>query len=228
MAVPTLDAPLAQYSTNFQTRGTAAPATFGLTAAQMTQYTTLHNAYIEAYDAAKADGARSKALVMAKDDAKAALLIFARELYTLIQASLTVSNENKTLIGVLVRDNEPSPVPPPALAPLMTLVSVVGRVARYKLADASAPTSRRKPINAEGATIMSFVGANPPPTNDPGWKLEGQTGRTTFLVQFADTVTPGTPCWATACGTTAGVSTARRPRWCRPICRSGRRKRRPR
>ena len=70
MAVPTLDAPLAQYSTNFNTRGTAAPATFGLSAAQMTQYTTLHNAWMAAYNAAKADGSKSKALVMAKNDAK--------------------------------------------------------------------------------------------------------------------------------------------------------------
>src|SRR5688572_9559284 len=122
MAVPTVDAPLAQYSTNFQALGTATPAAFGLSAAQMTQYTTLHNSYISAYDAAKAEGAKSKALVIAKDDAKAALLVYARELYAFIQASLTVSNENKTLIGVLVKDNEPSPVPPPALAPLMTLV----------------------------------------------------------------------------------------------------------
>ena len=35
MAVPTLDAPLAQWSTNFNTRGVAAPADFQLTAAQM-------------------------------------------------------------------------------------------------------------------------------------------------------------------------------------------------
>jgi hypothetical protein len=203
MAVPTLDAPLAQYSTNFNTLGVAQPADFGLSAAQMTQYTTLHNSWMSAYNAAKVDGAKSKALVMAKNDAKAALLVYARELYSFIQASLTVSNENKTLIGVRVIDREPSPVPPPALAPLVTLVSVIGRVARYKLVDAQFPNSRRKPINAEGATILSFVGTNPPPvppsseSGGAGWKIEGQTGRTTFTVQFPDSVAPGTPCWVT-------------------------------
>ena len=35
MAVPTLDAPLAEWSTNFQSVGTARPAAFSLTAAQM-------------------------------------------------------------------------------------------------------------------------------------------------------------------------------------------------
>jgi len=198
MAVPTQDALLAEWSTNFDTRGTSAPADFGLSALQMTQYTSLHDTFISAYNAAKADGAKSKALVMAKDDAKSALLVYARELYGFIQSSLSVSNEDKTLIGVRVKDVEPSPTPPPALAPLLTLVSVTGRVARYKLADASAPSSRRRPINARGATILSYVGATPPASDDPGWKLEGQTGRTTAVVEFPSTVAPGTACWVTA------------------------------
>ena len=198
MAVPTLDAPLAEWSTNFNTRGVAAPADFGLDAGQMTLYTPLHTAFIAAYNASKAEGARNKALVQAKNDAKGSLLVYARELYAFIQASLTVSNENKTLIGVLVRDFEPTPVPPPALAPLVTLMSVIGRTARYKLADASAPGTRRRPINAEGATILSYVGTTPPPAGDPSWKLEGQTGKTVFTVQFPDSVAPGTACWMTA------------------------------
>ena len=201
MAVPTLDAPLAEWSTNFNTLGVAHPTDFSLTALQMTQYTTLHTAWMAAYNAAKADGSKSKALVMAKNDAKNSLLVLAREYYALIQSSLAVSNENKTLIGVRVRKTEPTPIPPPALAPLVTLTAVTGRVARYKLADATAPTSRRKPLNAEGATILSFVGLTPPPTppsNDAGWKVEGQTGRTTFAVEFPATVAPGTACWVTA------------------------------
>ncbi len=197
MAVPTVDGPLTEWSTNFKLLGTANPTDFSLTAGQMTSYGTLHTAWLAAYNLAKADGSRSKALVVAKNDAKAALLVLARELYQLIQASLVVTNENKTLIGVHVRNTEPTPVPPPALAPLVTLTSVIGRVARYKLADATAPTSRRKPLNAEGATILSFVGATPPPSNDSGWKVEGQTGRTTFTVEFPNSVVPGTACWVT-------------------------------
>ena len=194
MAVPTLDGPLAEWSTNFKLLGTAQPADFSLTAAQMTSYGTLHTAFITAYNLAKADGSRSKALVMGKNDAKSSLLVFARELYGIISASSS-TNENKTLIGVHVRKTEPTPIPPPALAPLVTLTSVVGRVARYKLADAQFPTSRRKPLNAEGATILSFVGANPPPSHNSGWKIEGQTGRTNFTVEFSDAVVPGTACW---------------------------------
>jgi hypothetical protein len=197
MAVPQTDAKLAEYSTNFQTRGTATPLVFSLTALQMTQYTTLHDAFISANNACKAEGARSKALCMAKDDAKVALLAYARELYGIIQASPTVTNENKTLIGVTVRDTVPSNDPPPALSPLVSNVSVTGSVGRYKIADRAFPNTRRKPANAIGATIMSATGPTPPPAGSTGWKVEGQTGRNTFLVDFGD-VAPGTPCWVTA------------------------------
>jgi hypothetical protein len=153
---------------------------------------------MSAYNAAKAEGARSKALVQAKNDAKAALIPYARQLYMIIGGSPTVTNENKTLIGVHVRDSEPSPVPPPALPPALSIVSVVGRQARCRIVDASTPTSRRRPPNAQGATILSFVGPTPPPASDPGWKLEGQTGKTIFVVQFATDVAPGASCWVTA------------------------------
>lgn len=164
----------------------------------MTQYTTLHDAFIAANDACKADGARSKSLVAAKNTAKAALLDYARELYAFVQASQAVTDADKVLIGVTVRDAQPTPVPPPSLSPMLTLLSVTGRVARYKVADRQFPASRRKPLNAEGVTIMSYVGATPPASDDPGWKLEGQTGKTTFLVQFPNDVAPGTACWVTA------------------------------
>jgi hypothetical protein len=164
----------------------------------MTQYTTLHDAFISANDAAKAEGARSKALVMAKNDAKAALIPFARNLYLVVQGTPTVTNENKTLIGVHVRDTEPSPKPPPAQPPVISITSVVGRIVRGKLEDATAPQSKRRPPNAAGATILSFTGETPPPADSPMWKLEGQTGRNTFSVQFPDSVTAGTACWLIA------------------------------
>jgi hypothetical protein len=198
MAVPTLDASLAQWSTNFNTRGVAAPADFQLTAAQMTAYTALHTAFIDAYDAAKADGARSKALIVAKNDAKRDLLSYARELYGFIQSSLTVTNENKTLIGVTVRDTVPSPVPAPAVAPILTVVSVTGRIVRYQVRDAANQSGRAKPGNARGVLILTYVGENPPASSSGGWTIQGESGKTTAVIEYPETVGAGEKCWATA------------------------------
>lgn len=198
MAVPKNDAPLVNYSTNFNTRGVAAPTDFSLTSGQMALYTPLHEAWIAAYAACNVAGGKNPALCAAKDQAKRDLLPYARELYAQVQNSLTVSDENKLLMGVTIRKTEPSRRPAPALAPLLTGGSVTGRVCEYKLADQAFPTTNRRPTNAEGATIMSFVGANPPPAGSPGWKLEGQTGKLTFSVEFGNDVAPGTPCHVTA------------------------------
>jgi hypothetical protein len=197
MAVPKTDARLAEFSTNFNTRGSADPAAFGLSVLQMAQYSALHEAWISAYRAA-AGGAKSKALVAAKDQAKAALLVVARELYALIQCSPSVSEANKALMGVTVRKNEPTPRNAPELSPMLSLLSVTGRVGFYKISDRAAPMTRRRPANAEGAVILSYAGANPPAVGEPGWKLEAQTGRTSFQVRFANDIAPGTPCWVVA------------------------------
>jgi len=196
--VPKTDTALAEYSTNFNARGSASPGDFNLSVEQMAQYSLLHDAYMASYFAAKAEGSRSSALVAGKDQNKAALLRWARELYHLIQVSPAVSNENKVLIGVKVPSASRSPIAPPELAPLMSVLSVVGRTVRCKLSDASAPSVRRRPINARGAIIMSYAGKTPPPAGTPGWKLEKHTGKPLFAVEFASTVGPETACWIAA------------------------------
>ena len=62
MAIPTKDTLLVDWSTNANTRLTAAPATYGTTAAIATQYDALHDAFVLAYNnmvAARASGTRS-------------------------------------------------------------------------------------------------------------------------------------------------------------------------
>src|SRR5688572_2472641 len=123
MSIPTKDAALAAWSTNANTRLVATPAAFSISAAQAAAYTALHDPFIEAYEAASAVGARSRSLVAAKETAKDNLLRYAREIYALVQSSLTVTDANKELLGVVIRRN-PSPQPPPAIAPDVDIVSV--------------------------------------------------------------------------------------------------------
>lgn len=196
MAVPTIDSLLLNWSTNFNTRATASPTTFGLTAAQMTAYTPVHDAFVTAYNAASAPGARSKSLTTAKEQAKVNLLAAARPLYGLVQANPAVSAANKDLIGVTVRA-VPAPIPPPADAPALDVVSVTGRTVRIRLHDSTTASRRGKPPYVAGATVMSFVGAAPPA--DPGaWKFEGNTTRTSVDVLFPDSVAPGAQVWLCA------------------------------
>jgi hypothetical protein len=196
MAIPTKDTLLLNWSTNFNTRGTATPTTLGLTAAQMTAYTPLHDGFVAAYNAMNILGARSKSLVSAKNTAKAALLVYARQLYGFVQANADVSNADKDLLGVTVRA-QPSPIPAPIDAPQMDIVSVVGRTVSVRLHSATTQGKRGKPAGVKGAAVFSYVGATPP-TDPSVYKFEGTTTRTTFDIVFPDSAEPGTTVWVTA------------------------------
>jgi hypothetical protein len=199
MAVPTKDADLVSFGQNFSTRITASPSTWNLTASDATQYSTLLALFVTAYQANKNAfdaGTRSKSLATAKDTAKANFLVFARSLYGQVQSDASVSDANKQLLGIVVRA-APTQRQAPADSPKLTILSVTGRVVKCQAEDRAFPDTKRKPPTADGVTIMSFAGATPPPAGDPLWRLEGQTGRNSFSVQFSNDVVPGTPCWIT-------------------------------
>src|SRR5687768_14891657 len=129
VAIPHTDSALVDWSTNANTRLTAAPATYGTTAAVATQYDTLHDAFVLAYNnvvAARESGTRSSSLVAIKDSAKLALLNFARPLYKTIQANTSVTASAKIELGVVVPDVQPTPLPPPADAPGIDILSTAG------------------------------------------------------------------------------------------------------
>jgi len=196
MAIPTKDSLLLNWTTNFNTRGTASPVTFGLVIGQMTAFTALFNSFVSAYNASNVPGARSKSLVTAKNDAKFALLANARELYGLIQANTTVSDANKDLIGVAVRA-QPSPQPAPIDPPALDIVSVVGRTVTIRLHNSVTTGRRGKPAGVKGASVFSFVGAEAP--TDPAlFKFEGNTTRTEVDVTFPLSVAAGAQVWLTA------------------------------
>ena len=200
MAIPTKDVSLVDWSTNANTRLTASPATYGTTAAIATQYDTLHDAFVLAYNnliAARAAGTRSESLTELKDNAKFALLAFARPLYKQIQANTSVTAAAKIELGVVVPNVEPTPQPVPDFAPQLTIVSVVGRLVTIRLSDPAHPTRKRMPAGCDGATVMSFVGEEAP--EDPrAYKYEGSTSKTTVDVLFPESVAAGTQVWLTA------------------------------
>ena len=200
MSIPTKDSSLVEWSTNANTRLTAAPATYGTTAAIATQYDTLHDAFVLAYDnliAARAAGTRSESLTALKDGAKVNLLAFARPLYRQIQANTGVTDAAKIELGVHVIDFQPTPQPVPGFAPGLTVVSVDGRMVRIRLSDPANPTRKRMPDGVNGATVMSFVGASAP-SNPTAYKYEGSTSKTTVDILFPESVAPGTQVWLTA------------------------------
>jgi hypothetical protein len=198
MAIPTTDPGLAAWSTNADTRLTASPSDWNMTAPEVATYSALHDLYIAALSAVNTVGARSKALVADKNAKKVNLLKAAREIYTTVQASTTITDENKTLLNVVIKKTEPSPHPAPAFAPLVILEKVDGQLVSGRAKDSQDLNRRGRAPGTSGLMIFSHAGATPPASVDE-WKYEGISGDVSFDVLFPESVLPGTTVWVTAC-----------------------------
>jgi hypothetical protein len=199
MSAPTKDSLLAPYSTNFNSVLVASGvSTYHVTSGQVTQYTTLHTAYLNAWNAvlaARDQKTFSSQLAATKNAAKAALLPFLRQIYKTVQADGTISDANKIALGVHIINNTPSPVPPPSEAPSIDILSTTGNTVRIRLHQAD-ETQRGKPAGVSGAAIYSFVGATAP-TEESEWNFEGITGKTQQDVTFTG-APAGAKVWFTA------------------------------
>ena len=194
--LPTRDADLVTWSTNFSALIVATPTAFGLTAAQASTYRGLHNAFVAAYNLAMSAATRTPAVIVTKDAAKNALKANARQLAGIIQKCPTVTNTQRSQLGLTVKAS-PSPIPPPSDAPGLDIVSTTGNTVRLRLHDSTNSTRRGKPAGVTGAAVFSFVGAAAP-TDQSGWTFQGNTSRTVTDVTFPGSTAPGAKVWFTA------------------------------
>jgi hypothetical protein len=195
--IPARDEEFADFVSNFSTLVTAAPTSYGLTAAIATTLSGKVSAFTSARTAATNPGTRGPATVLAKDIARRDLEGYVRQLARAVQGTLTVTDPQRQALGLTVRDKEPSPIPPPATAPQANIVSVNGNTVRVRLTDPAFPTKRGRPDGVDGAAIFSHVGEEAPNT-EAEWTFEGNTTKTTIDVVFPPATAPGAKVWFTA------------------------------
>jgi hypothetical protein len=194
--VPSRDPALLAFGADYSAQITAAPTSLGLTAAIATELASRQAAFAAALAASTNPATRGGSTVQAKNTAKASLVAYIRQTARTIQGTPTVTDQQKYDLGLTIRNAHPSPVPPPAHAPVLAVKSVTGRVVKFTLRDATSER-RGKPAGVSGATVLSYVGATPPDALG-SWKFEGSTGKTTVEVQFPLSVAPGSKVWLIA------------------------------
>jgi hypothetical protein len=116
MAIPTKDTLLAPCAENWNVRLATGYATFGFSSEQAAALSAVYQPYADAWaalQAARSAGIRSASLTAEKDSAKDSLLPYLRELYAVLQASRTVSEASKELLGARSRSSQRTPLPPP-------------------------------------------------------------------------------------------------------------------
>ncbi len=156
----------------------AAATSYGLTSAQALSYQTLNDDYRAKFVLSQAPETRTKGTIQARNDSKFLLIQKAAELAKIIEATPTVTNQQKVDLGLSVRAT-PSPMPPP------------GTCSNFKvelLGDGSVK-STWKANNPPGMTGVTYQ----------VWRRFGSEGEFTFhgatgLKQYIDSTIPaGTP-----------------------------------
>jgi hypothetical protein len=189
------DADIVAGSANFASLIATGFASYGLTTGQATAFGTLNTALQSAYSASVNPSTRTPVTVEAKNVALHNMRVSAVNLAKIVYSTATVNDSQLVALGLLPRSSR-TPVPPPANAPDIDIVSVSGNTVRIRLHEAGS-TRRGKPVGVDGASVFSFVGATPPDETSE-WNFEGVTAKTVVNVAFPPATAPGAKVWFTA------------------------------
>jgi hypothetical protein len=196
--LPSREADLLNWSANFRDQIVADPVQFGLTAAQAVQYTVLHDAFDIAYATAVSPQTNSRANIVVKNTAKAALKANARALARLVRATPGITNGQRSILGLNVPDRSPgTAVPVPEQSPLVEVVQVIGRTVRVRVRDRESLQRRGKPRGCAGAAVFSAVG-DLPPAKFADWSFQATITRPVANVHFNPDVPAGSKVWIMA------------------------------
>lgn len=197
--LPAREADLLAWSLNFNDliNTPPGPGIFGLTPAQATAYTALHDAYATAYTRAVNPSTNTRSSIVAKNDAKKALKAYARMLARLVRATPEVTNGQRGELGLTVPDPDLTPVQRPSDPPVVSILPSMGRTVRIRLRDKAEPMRKGKSPGVAGAAVLSYVG-DEPPQRMAEWTFHGNATRRFFDVRFDVQVPPGAKAWIVA------------------------------
>ncbi len=192
---PMTDSGLLAWSLNLSAKLSSSPALYNCTAAIASSYAVVHEAFAEALLACDPND-RSRTLVARKNAAREQLKQHARRVVSQVKAGEQVTTAQKMELGINPRAAA-SPIPAPAVAPILVIETVNAWTVTLKLRDATHSAPRGRPKGVAGASIFYHVGPNPPTALNE-WTFKGNFGRTKLDLTFDSTLAPGTRVWLTA------------------------------
>lgn len=181
--VPTKDADLDAWATNFDVTITAAPADYGLIAGQATAFNVLRTAYTAALLAATNPATRTSVTVAAKDAARNAMVANARQLAMIARQYPAITDELLATAGLTVPDTVPSPIPAPTSQPVLSQFASSPLQLVLRTKDSILTNPRARPQGVTGLMLWMKVGT-PAPASVADCQFVGLFGRTPLTVDF--------------------------------------------
>jgi hypothetical protein len=182
--IPTTDAALDTWATNFDAVITANPTDYGLVAGQATAFHTLRLAFTTALATSSNPATRTSVTVAAKDAAKADMVVSARSLAMVALAYPLVTPSDLLAAGLIVKNTVPTPIPAPTTVPLLDFLSSIGQAVTIGYADETSPSAKYKPFGVIGLQVFTQVGGTAP-VGVETMQLKATVGRWPIRLQFA-------------------------------------------
>lgn len=159
--IPAPDADFDAWLLNFSALLTAAPATYGLTAPDAVIVAAAVASWSPAYAAAINPSTRTPVTVAAKDAERASAEATVRPYAQQIHINQSVSNSDKTAIGVNPLNTSPVPIPPPLTWPNLTFRSAGPLSHNLSYQDSGLGTGKKKPTGVIAMQLFRVVGVAP-------------------------------------------------------------------
>ena len=160
--IPQKDSLLQNWLNNFQTLIAAAPATYGLVAADSTAITAAYNAWNTAFAAAVNPATRTPQTVAAKDTAKVNALGIIRPYAQRIAKNAGLSPATKIAVGVNPGTNPPGPIPAPTTYPVLSIPTALAQAhVVYYRDQLASPSVKSKPPGVVSCELHAWVGTTP-------------------------------------------------------------------
>jgi hypothetical protein len=208
--IPNRQADFTAWLANFSTLITAAPATYGLLAADATIIAGYNTTWVAAYTPVTSKNTKTAAAVAAKNTQYAALLPLIRAYAQQVSNNVGVSSAAKIALGLNPKTSTPSPISPPASTPVLLIqYTQLGQVVLRYRDSAASVSSKGKPYGVKRLRLLGGVSTTP--VTDPT-KLPFLTVATKspFVLSTAGLVSGGTLYlsgqWETQRGQTSGYA----------------------
>lgn len=181
--MPARNAEFALWLANFAALVAAAPLSYGLTVPDAVAITTQDTAYQAAYLLSTNPATRTAATVATTQGARFAAEAVVRPYAMRINANQTVTDAQRSDLGITIRTVTPTPVPPPLTSPALMLVAATPGIHTIQVRDSLTPTSKAKPENVAALELWVAVGVAPAVDPSAG-AFRQLTTKTPFQVAF--------------------------------------------
>jgi hypothetical protein len=162
MGLPSKDAELRDFATNVDVLVTAAPAQYGLAAADAASIHTYASEFDLKLTAATDPSTRTKVTVAEKNLAKGQLEVILRTYLAIVKANRGVADGDKVALGITLGDQVRTPKPPPVTQPQLQVLVQGTLTHTLRYADVTTPNKRSKPFGVIGMQLFLTTGETTP------------------------------------------------------------------